>query len=326
MNTKITNCLLGGALGDSLGYPIEFMLSPTEVYHCYGVKYLTFTNFPVRPLISDDTQMTLFTTLGLLAPGDHLTNLWHSYQDWLETQWKPDQTAMAQPPRSYLTSYPDLFNSREPGRTCLQALAHQVPGTLSKPLNNSKGCGALMRVAPVGFLPEPLAVTIALGARSAALTHGHPLSSLAAGFMAGLIHSLLGGAPLTPATVHTTLDFTIEHLAMHPARTTFANCIQTAINLTTNSASDQTNITQLGAGWVAEEALAIALYCALKYQNRPLQAIEVAVNHGGDSDSTGALTGQIVGICQQDTNWLPATYLKRLELRELIIRVANEFT
>lgn len=326
MNTKITNCLLGGALGDSLGYPIEFMLSPTEVYHCYGVKYLTFTNFPVRPLISDDTQMTLFTALGLLSPGDHLTNLWRSYQDWLETQWKSDQTAMAHPPSSYLTSYPDLFNSREPGRTCLQALAHQLPGTLSQPLNNSKGCGALMRVAPVGFLSEPLAVTIALGARSAALTHGHPLSSLAAGFMAGLIHSLLGGAPLTPATVYTTLDFTLEHLALLPTCTTFANCIQTAINLTTNSAPDQTNIAQLGAGWVAEEALAIALYCALKYQNRPLRAIEVAVNHGGDSDSTGALTGQIVSICQQDTNWLPATYLKRLELRELIIRVANEFT
>lgn len=103
-------------------------------------------------------------------------------------------------------------------------------------------------------------------------------------------------------------------------------CHLELLGRSSNSAPDQTNIAQLGAGWVAEEALAIALYCALKYQNRPLRAFEVAVNHGGDSDSTGALTGQIVSICQQDTNWLPATYLKRLELRELIIRVANEFT
>lgn len=54
-------------------------------------------------------------------------------------------------------------------------------------------------------------------------------------------------------------------------------------------------IAQLGVGWVGEEALAISVYCALKYQDDFKEAVIAAVNRNGDSDSTGAITGNILG-------------------------------
>jgi ADP-ribosylglycohydrolase len=53
-------------------------------------------------------------------------------------------------------------------------------------------------------------------------------------------------------------------------------------------------VEQLGGGWVAEEALATALFCALKATNFA-EGVLLAVNHSGDSDSTGSLTGNLLG-------------------------------
>ncbi|MBR0401585.1 MAG: ADP-ribosylglycohydrolase family protein, partial [Lachnospiraceae bacterium] len=58
---------------------------------------------------------------------------------------------------------------------------------------------------------------------------------------------------------------------------------------------DLENIHALGEGWVGEEAMAVGVYCALRYQNDFAAGIRAAVNHCGDSDSTGAVCGNILG-------------------------------
>ena len=79
MTNKTINCLLGGALGDSLGYPVEFS-SYREIQQ-NNPGGITFDNFSESVLISDDTQMTLFTASALLMSNNYLTNFWDCYQD-----------------------------------------------------------------------------------------------------------------------------------------------------------------------------------------------------------------------------------------------------
>lgn len=79
----------------------------------------------------------------------------------------------------------------------------------------------------------------------------------------------------------------------------------------------------IGGGWVGDEALAIALYCAAKYFDDFEKAMIAAVNHSGDSDSTGAITGNILGAVL-GYEALPDFYKKDLELHDVILAVADD--
>ena len=99
--------------------------------------------------------------------------------------------------------------------------------------------------------------------------------------------------------------------------------IDLAIDLSENNDSDLENIHRLGEGWVAEETLGIALYCSLKYQNDFSKAITVAVNHKGDSDSTGAVTGNIIGALVGYDN-IEDKWENDLELSDVILELATD--
>ena len=86
---------------------------------------------------------------------------------------------------------------------------------------------------------------------------------------------------------------------------------------------DLDNIHQLGQGGVAEETLAIALYCALRYQDDFSAGMIAAVNHSGDSDSTGAVAGNILGA------WvgyqaIEEKWKQDLELSDVILEIADD--
>jgi ADP-ribosylglycohydrolase len=87
--------------------------------------------------------------------------------------------------------------------------------------------------------------------------------------------------------------------------------------------SSPETIGRIGGGWVGEEALAIALYCALSAQGDFARGVLLAVNHSGDSDSTGAITGNLLGL-MLGNNAIPARWLGVLELREDIEALAND--
>ncbi|MBC7292819.1 MAG: ADP-ribosylglycohydrolase family protein, partial [Thermoleophilia bacterium] len=180
--------LLGVAVGDALGAPVEF-LSWDEIRARYGpegVKGYVLGPYGLGA-VTDDTQMTLATARGLLAAGDAVVrgdfeaatrSVYVAYLQWLATPADPR-------PR------------RARGFTCLSALRSGALGTVARPLNDSKGCGGVMRVAPVGLaLPGRPDEAFALGVRVAAITHGHPGGYIPAGVLAALVSRLVAGEDL----------------------------------------------------------------------------------------------------------------------------------
>ena len=81
-------------------------------------------------------------------------------------------------------------------------------------------------------------------------------------------------------------------------------------------------LTTLGQGWIAEEALAIGVYAALAAGTFE-EGVLLAVNHGGDSDSTGSIAGSILGA-SLGKDAIPGRWLARLELADVIERVAAD--
>lgn len=312
---KIKGSLFGGAIGDALGYPVEFMPA-TEIFAKYGPQGITSYKLDYKAgkaIISDDTQMTLFTANGILVAatrgslrgiiGQPHTYIWMSYQDWLRTQQMTKEQFVQVKQGGYhciswLCDIEELFAPRAPGMTCLSALRGNKPGSVAQPINKSKGCGGLMRVAPLGLFYDnmPLEEVAEEGAEVAALTHGHSLGYMPAAVLACMLAMMVSSQQPSLKEVILEAAAKVKKLFSRDKHLKeLVLLINRAVELAENNATDLENITKLGEGWVAEEALAISLYCSLRYEGDFSKAIIASVNHSGDSDSTGAITGNILG-------------------------------
>lgn len=329
LRSRFRGCLLGGAVGDALGAPIEFQ-SRESIIKQYGEPGLTdyVPAYGRIGAITDDTQMTLFTAEGLLRAKvrSQLRGICHppsvvaySYLRWLQTQG--ESSALSVRTDGWLYSHTALHHRRAPGNTCLSALKNMR--SIGQPAgNNSKGCGGIMRVAPIGLISATLDSVqperdFALAMDIAALTHGHPTGQIAAGAFAALINLLIRGQPFTNA-----LATVCSILRGHDFHQETLHAIDFAVELAGSGLPAVQAIKKLGQGWVAEEALAISLYCAMIAEDFT-HGIILAINHDGDSDSTGAITGNLLG-CMLGEEAIPAHWLEHLELRELIGEVAYD--
>lgn len=313
---QLAGCLLGGALGDALGYPVEFeKVSQMSQDH-------DFDKIVDKLIVSDDTQMTLFTANALLLDGNLRINTWNCYQDWLETQFKQGKSELSHRPISWLMEYPEMYASREPGRTCLMTLMRGIPGDLNEPINQSKGCGALMRVAPLAFIDREDLYLVAI--ENSALTHGHQMSHIASAALVSLLRYISEGETLCDSVSLMRQD--IKRIFMGSLEVkVFDDLLQQAIFASEKDFDDMEIISRLGEGWVAEETLAIALYCSLKYSNDLKKALRVAVFHDGDSDSTGSVTGQMLGTLL-GAKKLPQEEIKRLDLLEPLMKMIERLS
>ena len=345
-------CMFGGAAGDALGYTVEFMRSD-EIFERFGENGITeYVPDPADHTahFSDDTQMTLFTAGGLLtgrAMGVALgypEHIWRAYRDWYEAQFgigvEADETVFGS---TWLFRVPALNNQRAPGRTCMNALEGGKKGSIESPVNNSKGCGGVMRVAPVGLYFEPGKELTAeeidrLGAEAAALTHGHELGWLPAALLTRIINTITygdlsefsvpsrGSAPAENG-LEKILNYSLEEFEKEFS--SYENCsvlislIRKAMELAKSDTPDAQAVSELGEGWVAEETLAIAVFCALRYSDDFEKALIASVNHDGDSDSTGAVCGNILGAYLGETA-IPEKYLNGLEIPNIISEIAND--
>ena len=325
-------CLIGGAAGDALGYTVEFMREE-QIFRTYGPQGITaYDLIDGVGQISDDTQMTLFTANGLLlgrarnAQGPAPADVYLSYLDWLKTQGY--RSAHNEGPcNAWLGNLRAMYKRRAPGTTCLSALRSGNSGSVEEPINNSKGCGGVMRVAPVGLYfcdqQRPLEEICRFGAETAALTHGHPLGWMPAAALAQIIYEISqDGTPLTDAVQHA-LDEAEQLWPESESRAYFLRLMRRAVALAGQELSDLDAIHQLGEGWVAEETLAIAVYCALKYPGDIDRVLIAAANHNGDSDSTAAVAGNIVGA-QVGLAGIPPKYTENLELYDVILQIADD--
>jgi ADP-ribosylglycohydrolase len=325
---RFRGCLLGCAVGDALGAAIEFMPA-AFIRERYGPAGVTdFEEAYGRAgAITDDTQMTLFTAEGLLRAAsrrkqldrfDLITAVHRAYLRWLTTQGeKPEGVDVRELQDGWLVAVPELQARRGAGKTTMTSLKSGRAGTPEQPLNNSKGAGGIMRAAPAGLAALP-AGPFDLGRDIAAITHGHPSGYLAAGCYSKIISYLRDSWSLERA-----IEETVRVLKHEEGHEECLQAILKALELVANATDPTTAVEQLGEGWVADEALAIALYCSLIGGDDFEQGVLLAVNHGGDSDTTGAITGSIMGTLLGDEA-IPSRWLDRLELRWVITNVADD--
>ena len=274
----------------------------------------------------------------------------HAYRRWLLTQgerWPEAEPSQAKPsgaepsqakpsgaevadaaavpapwePDGWLIGERFLHARRAPGNTCLAAL--RVPGPYGRlAVNDSKGCGGVMRIAPVGFLyraGEGIAV-FRMGVEIAALTHGHPSGQLPAGVLAATIHAIVHEGRTLPEALDAATAILRE--APHHEETLYP--LSAARELAEQGEPTAERVESLGGGWVAEEALAIAVYAALSFPDDLRAALVLAANHSGDSDSTAAICGQLLGAVLGEEA-LPADWLGELEGRAIITQLADDF-
>lgn len=335
---RVLGCLLGGALGDALGYPIEF-LQLAEIHAEHGARTPRRLNLGEGPLalISDDTQMTLFTAEGitLARRKGHPVEGWVGHVRDAYLRWYATQQTLTEAERApfgaaltagSLREEPRLQSARAPGTTCMATLQRtldtNVRYDLSRPPNHSKGCGAVMRMAPVGLAAYTEEQAFEVGRDAGLLTHGHPSGYLAAAYFAAVIHLLVREVPLPAA-----LERADRLLAREPGREELEAIVARARALAQAGRPTPAAVESLGRGWVGDEALAIGLLCALTADmdapDGVADALWRAACHSGDSDSTASLTGNLLGAAH-GLGRLPAGWLAQLELADVIERTALE--
>lgn len=310
---RLVGCVLGGAVGDALGAPVEFM-SREEILRAFGPKGITqyAPAYGRIGAITDDTQMTLFTIEGLVrgyrrGATKGIVSLEavidHAYRRWYRTQTARYSPEAIEPFNGWLIALEGLWSARAPGLTCLAALAAKDSERFGEPAqNDSKGAAGVMRVAPLGILarhPFELACNVA------GLTHGHVTGKVAAGWFAEWIHGISIGIGLEAAAQGA--------WRVCRGRAPELDAALAAALALAGKGARPVVPAELGLGWIAEEAAAIALWCVLTATS-PLEALLLAVNIDGDSDTTGSLVGQVCGAAF-GVGWLGPEWLDPLELR-----------
>ena len=341
LQDRIRGSLIGGAIGDALGYPVEFIDSFEVIQSKYGEKGITrlevrWTDVDStsvgKAVISDDTQMTLFTANGLLNANKLGLSLESSirraYIEWYLTQIGKKSSKYNE---CWIRNVPALNYQRAPGTTCMYSLSVIYGGKTVT--NDSKGCGGVMRISPI-----PLYATVQgrmgieeadlLAGDAAEITHQHPLGYISAALMSHVIYRLaLDTEPTQDGMkryIKEGIDMIRKHYkAYHNDVERMAELAERAIFLLDNGKTDLENIGHLGEGWTGEETLAIALFCTLKHFDNYEEAMIAAVNHGGDSDSTGAVTGNILGAAI-GYEVIPQYYKDDLELHDVILHMADD--
>lgn len=280
--------LYGLALGDALGYPIEFMRLEA-ILQRFGESGI---QEPQGALFyySDDTQMSVALAEALIQAGhqDIDTLMMAIGQEFVRWMHSPD-------------------NNRAPGNTCLIGTRHFEMGIpwRESGVAASKGCGSAMRVAPIGYFyqtqPEKLKE---VAHASGIITHGHPAAiaaSLAAAYLVKLaldgVHPRDWFAPLLQFTDGISDEFDAAILRVGHVE-----------GWTNRSAA----LAHIGAGWVGEEAVAMALYCVRQHPDDYLAAIRLGANITGDSDSVACIAGGILGA-RLGLESIPLTWREQCE-------------
>lgn len=355
METKIVDsirgCLMAGAAGDALGYEVEFM-SLQAIHSRFGENGITkfVLDDKGKALISDDTQMTLFTANCLIMgitrvcmrgiggePAGYV-----NYLDWYYTQTgkKRENDWHC----TWLRDLPQMAHVRAPENTCLTACEDIFQGKIVR--NDSKSCGGIVRVAPMALLdarydPREVRILAEAGGEIAMRTHKHPLGFLPASLLSVLLYKVV---PMSVKQVREDIDRIVSEVLnildviyedkYTNSKRQLKKLTEKAMRLAHSNMSDADAIRKLGEGWAAEETWAIALYCTARHIDSVEDAIAASVNHSGKSDSTGSVCGNIMGaiygyehIRNRNIFCPKGKELEdTLELSEIILALANDLS
>jgi ADP-ribosylglycohydrolase len=290
--------LYGLALGDALGWPVEFT-KLDGIRARYGLNGIGEPPDPA--LFTDDTQMTLALAEALIEAGD--AGL---------------ESLMVAVSRKFIawSHHPDT-PSRAPGRTCLRAVANLEHGLHWRDagIKESKGCGSAMRAAPIGYLYQHQPDRLREVAHATGFaTHQHPAADAASIAAACLVKLALDG-------VHPR-EFSRRVIEFCNGISDEFDAAVLRLNHTLDWANTDAAIHRLGQGWVGEEAVALAIYCCLKHPDDYVAAVRLGANIDGDSDSVACITGGILGA-RLGLNAIPARWIAQLERRDELDAVAE---
>lgn len=337
LQDKCRGSLVGGAVGDALGYEVEFM-NLAAIRKRFGKKGITrYVLHGGVAQFSDDTQMTLFTLEGLMngviatkagKPETILPYINDAYLNWYRTQAE----LMKPQPDSWLSNIGTLWARRAPGMTCMGALETIANGFDVD--NNSKGCGGVMRVAPIGVFNAThrhiynYTDTAHLAGWSAELTHKHIASTFASALLATTVMNCIGDETVDRMQfffiVTGGLVMMREYFPDHDEEwQKFDKLIRRALELGKSDIAEDAAIQKLGEGWVGDEAIAIAIFSVMRHIDCFEDCIVCAVNHNGDSDSTGAIAGNIIGSIL-GYSAIPSYYLEHLEIEPILVSAADD--
>jgi ADP-ribosylglycohydrolase len=328
MKQAATGALVGLAVGDAMGFPTEFNGMAQIAAKCGPWRTMPLPLSSGRAYVTDDTQMALALGEGLVeALGDG-----------------PLTAGRMEPPvrARFVEWYFSPENNRAPGATCLRACKALSRGGVWQAASDvgSKGCGANMRVAPLGLVPG-LDERQRSGAAQlqSALTHGHPTALAASDLTAYTVRLLAQGTgpgELLPALreyAHAgrgryRADWLgdLADRAQDPDRTSFATrgwdeCLAVLDRLESALRSPDVEAdpcAATGAGWIAEEAFATGLYCFLLLPDDPPSVVRRAAYSSGDSDSIAALAGAFAGARHGAGAW-PAEWVRDIEYRDRLL-------
>ncbi|MFY1619698.1 ADP-ribosylglycohydrolase family protein [Micromonospora sp. WMMD736] len=325
---RASGSLFGLAYGDALGKPTEF-LTVAEIERRYGpTGPRELTGDPA--LVTDDTQMAL-------AVGWALHEASTLTPDAVEPLLRRRFVAWSVSPD----------NNRAPGMTCLRACADLDRGLRwqEATVAGSKGCGANMRVTPVGLLDVDLDTMAGLAQLQAGLTHGHPTGLAASELTAYAVVALRGGVTLPELPAILTERARSQRRVYHqewlgdlwrrPGADTpeefiahgWDECLAALRRLTIALAAPDDGgdpCRATGEGWVAEEALATALFCAVRHADDPVAALARGATTAGDSDSIAALAGAFVGTAVGMAAW-PSGWADRIEYADQLTTLGKSW-
>ena len=318
---KFRGCLVGGAVGDALGYPVEFK-SIDEIKAAHGDAGITkYQCEGGEALVSYNTQMAMFAAEGIMFGATHEfmrkkeedrgstleyieDYVFDSLLNWGKIQGYAGSGVEINHESWIIEENENLKENRAADEHIIELMKEGKGGTITEPVNQYKDGSCLTRVAPVAVFYDrdtEGADGIAMaGARVAALTNGHPFGYVSAAILADLINRLIyceyeAGSDALFGMVSEACD-TAQRLFPDNAETKeVVNLISEAAALARESDDDVAAVQKIGQGWDANEALAIAVYCALKYKDSFEKGVLTAVNHSGNSETTGSLTGNILG-------------------------------
>lgn len=290
--------LLGLALGDALGYPVEF-LSLKSLYERYGTTGILEP--PPPAYYSDDTQMTLAVANALIEAGN-----------------KDIDSLMQAIGREFVRWMHSPQNNRAPGNTCLAGTRNFESGIpwRESGIPDSKGCGSAMRVAPIGYFyqHDPIKLKeVALA--SGLITHGHPAAQAASIAAAAMVKLALDGVhpndwfrPVLDVAGGISDDF--DHAILRIGH----------VEGWTNKVAA---LRHIGQGWVGEEAVAMAFYCVRQFPDDYAAAVRLAANIEGDSDSVACIAGGI-SAARLGLNAIPEVWKNRCENHDLLLETGQK--
>ena len=290
---RIMNSIKMGALCDALGEPLEFKTN--------NFDNVTYDDYE----ITDDTQMTLFVMEGLTQG-----NVKKALLEWYCTQSYGNDINN---PICWFYKDKRMHKQMAPGCTCISSL-EELYYNNEREENDSKGNGALIRSAPYGMLNCDSVEAYEKAYKDSLITHDHYYSAVSSGIFAYIINIILK----ENITIEEATKRGIKYLKEIENTEEIIKLLESALYLSNNL--DKNPYDALGEGWVAEECLAIAVYSALFYEKTKdlNKAIKLAIHHKGDSDSTGAVFGNLVGLFVDDVN-------EKTSCDDILVRVVNDF-